>query len=134
MAKRPKYGGRKKGTPNRETVARLERDEKNSREGITPLQVMLRTMRHLWKDAEAIDEKTGAANIINPEKAMAAMAVADRAAPYCHARIAAKEEIPPPPPTDEEIDLYEASRRIAFTLAVGMRGPQKVLPKPPKRG
>lgn len=134
MAKGVKTGGRQKGSRNKSTVAQLALVEQSTTEGVTPLDVMLRTMRHLWRDAEAIDEKSGQANIIDTDKALAAMAVADRAAPYCHARIATKEEIPPKEPTDPELDLYEASRRIAFALAVGARAPQDLLPKPTKRG
>lgn len=100
-------------------------------EGITPLEVILRTMRHLWKDAEAVDEKTGQAMIIDTEKAKEAMAVASAAAPYCHARIAPKDLVPPPTPMTEELDLQDAGRRIAFALAVVERAP-KALP-PPKR-
>lgn len=99
-------------------------------EGITPLEVILTTMRHLWKDATAIDEKTGAVNILKDDKAKEAMAVAASAAPYCHARIAPKDYTPPPPPLGEEEDLQDAGRRIAFALAAAERAPQKALPKP----
>lgn len=99
-------------------------------EGVTPIQVILTTMRHLWKDATAIDGKTGKADIIDINKAKEAMAVAANAAPYCHARIAPKEEIPPPVPQNEEFDLQDAGRRIAFALAAAERAPPKALPKP----
>ena len=130
MAKGAKTGGRKKGTPNKSTAAQLSLVEQSAKEGVTPLDVMLRTMRHLWKDAEAIDEKTGNAQIINTDKAKEAMAVAASAAPYCHARIAPKEFVPPAPQGGEEIDMEEAGRRIAFVLAAAEHAAPKALPKP----
>ena len=125
-------GGRRPGAgrkPGAVTLKTREMANAGIKDGITPLEVILRTMRHLWKDAEAIDEKTGKALIINTDKAKEAMAVAASAAPYCHARIAPKDYMPPPPKEGEEIDMREVGRRLAFALAAAEHQP-KALPKP----
>ena len=128
-------GGRRTGAgrkPGAVTAKTREAAVKALPDGITPLEVILRTMRHLWKDATAVDEKTGSASIIDDAKAKEAMAVAASAAPYCHARIAPKEESPPTADQGEEIDLQDAGRRMAFLLAAAEHKPQvpKALPKP----
>jgi hypothetical protein len=46
-----------------------------------------------------------------------------------------KEGEPPPPPPgldDEDVDLQDAGRRIAFALAAAERAPAKALPAPKK--
>ena len=122
--------GRPKGSKDVKTRAKAEAAVQAAKEGISPLEVLLRTMRHLWDEAEALDEKTGRV-VLNPDKAKEAVVVASAAAPYCHARIAPKEEILPPPDADEEIDLLDAGRRMAFLLAAAEHKPQvKALPKP----
>jgi hypothetical protein len=55
-----------------------------AREGLTPLQVMIDTMRELCQ--QAADAPTAAERI---EKKLAACAVAEKAAPYIHPRLAA---------------------------------------------
>jgi hypothetical protein len=73
MAKGVKTGGRSKGTPNKSTQARKEIIEKAAVEaGITPLEVMLQTMRKAWEE--------------NDYKV--ATAVAAQAAPYVHPKLA----------------------------------------------
>lgn len=70
-----KGAGRKKGSVNKTTVAvrRAVRDVFAS--GLTPLDVLLKTMREAW---EGGDKKV-------------AVACAEKAAPYCHPRLAAIE-------------------------------------------
>jgi hypothetical protein len=68
MAYGRKTGGRQKGSLNRKNQAIIERAQA---EGIMPLEVMLKTMRELW----------------DAEKRIEACAVAEKAAPYVHARL-----------------------------------------------
>ena len=122
--------GRPKGSKDVKTRAKAEAAIQAAKEGISPLEVLLRTMRRLWQEAEAIDEKTGQV-VIDTSKAKDAVVVASAAAPYCHAKIGPKEEVPPPADPNEEIDLQDAGRRMAFLLAAAEHKPQvKALPKP----
>lgn len=57
--------------------------ERAAAEGITPLEVMVNIMREQWQLYE--QEKT-------PERAAAALAAAEKAAPYMHPRLAAVEQ------------------------------------------
>lgn len=87
--------GRKKGSATKRTRAIADRA---AREGITPLEVMLKTMRALVAKAERLT-KTKA----KPEKGTAsplelmveAAAVAKDAAPYMHPRLSAVEHSGP---------------------------------------
>jgi hypothetical protein len=74
--KRP-GAGRKPGTANRKT---REIADKAAADGITPLEVMLDTMRRLWDEAT----KGGKFDL---GKALAACAVGKDAAPYLHPRL-----------------------------------------------
>jgi len=65
-------GGRVKGVPNKIT---LKREQELAEGGVMPLDVMLRTMRKLWKG----------------NKRVAACALAKDAAPYCHPRLSSIE-------------------------------------------
>jgi hypothetical protein len=76
--KRP-GAGRPKGKPSQKTIARLKIAEQATAEGITPLDVMLRTMRALW------DQDTA-------EAKLAACEIAKDAAPYIHPRLSAIEQ------------------------------------------
>lgn len=69
----------------RKTAARKQA-EAAAAEGITPLDVMLRTMRDAWSKAERAE--TDAQRIALRQ---AACAVAEKAAPYVHPRLAATE-------------------------------------------
>lgn len=75
--------GRKPGSP---TQRRREIIDEAAKDGITPLEVQLRTMRALW-DA-AISGPT-----LDFEKATAACAIAKDAAPYLHPRLANVEAV-----------------------------------------
>jgi hypothetical protein len=78
-----KGAGRKTGSATKRT---REIADKAAAEGITPLEVMLKTMRALVTKAEQSDPK-------NPDVSMMveASAVAKDAAPYIHPRLAAVE-------------------------------------------
>ena len=71
--------GRKPGSANKRT---REVADKAAADGITPLEVMLNTMKALWEDA--LDDDGKLANI---EKALAACSVGKDAAPYMHPRM-----------------------------------------------
>ena len=68
--------GRPTGSLGKKTIARLQIAETAAAEGITPLEVMLKTMRALW---EAEDYE-------------AATKIAVDAAPYLHPRLSAVEQ------------------------------------------
>lgn len=90
MAAGYKTGGRKKGATNLRT---REVAEKAAREGITPLEVMLREMRYLLAEIEA--RRPG----VKTTEELAALAVvigemrelAKSCAPYMHPRLQATE-------------------------------------------
>jgi hypothetical protein len=75
MAKGVKTGGRKKGTPNKATEKRREIAEAELDKGITPLEVLLQTMREEWEQGNKA----------------AACLIAKDAAPYIHPRLAAHQ-------------------------------------------
>lgn len=113
--------GRKKGSLS---VLNRKTAEIAAAEGITPLEVTLITMRALW------DQANGRPVTLDTEKAKEAMVVADRAAPYCHPRIAAVEpKAPPPEDTDLLENPRETARRMAFLLAKGAAADEKALAK-----
>jgi hypothetical protein len=70
--------GRKLGSP---TKRRREIIDEAAKDGITPLEVQLRTMRALWDEAN----KGGSLDF---ELAVQACAIAKDAAPYLHPRLA----------------------------------------------
>ena len=71
--------GRPKGAVTRKTA---EIANRAMEEGVTPLEVMLTSMRALW--VEATDD---AGKVIDPAKAKEATAIAKDAAPYVHPRL-----------------------------------------------
>src|SRR5882672_1076048 len=103
------HGGRRKGAGRKKgSLGEVTRTiaEQAAKQGITPLEVMLKTMWALWDEASTTP--------LNIEKAKEAMVVADRAAPYCHARITAVA--PPTPPPPELEDEREVGKRAVFLL------------------
>jgi hypothetical protein len=80
--KRP-GAGRKKGTVSEATRRRKQIAEEAAASGITPLELQLQLMRHLWSEAT---DKAG--KIVNIGKAMQANVVAKDAAPFVHPRLA----------------------------------------------
>jgi hypothetical protein len=73
--------GRKKGAAEIRT-RRIANEL--AREGLTPLEVMISTMRELWGQAQVA--MTSGERL---EKQLAACAVAEKAAPFVHARLSA---------------------------------------------
>src|SRR5262245_50017381 len=76
--KRP-GAGRKCGVPSQKTINRLKVAEQAAACGITPLELMLKNMRALWKEG-------------TKESKAAACKIANDAAPYVHPRLAAIEQ------------------------------------------
>lgn len=74
--------GRKPGTVSEATKRRKEVAAKALSEGVSPLDVMLTTMRTLW--AQAVDES---GKVVNIGKAMQANVVAKDAAPFLHPKL-----------------------------------------------
>lgn len=72
--------GRPAGVANIRSAEAARRLQKS---GLSPLEVMVLTMRAVW--AEATDQKTG--DIIDMKKAVEAAAIAEKAAPYMHPRL-----------------------------------------------
>jgi hypothetical protein len=114
--------GRKKGSGNKkmsaDLIARLHL------QGLTPLDVMLNTMRTFWQMAQNPD------GTIDREKAQAAAIIAKDAAPYVHPRLASMEQklsgemhigdIDAPMKEDRETWLKRRSA-AALTLVTGSK-------------
>ena len=75
--------GRKKGSLSHKTRAIAARA---AAEGITPLEVILRTMRSAWARASTDGE-----TVTSFQDALVAAAMAEKAAPYVHPRLAAEK-------------------------------------------
>lgn len=101
---------------------------------VLPLQVVMKAMRVHYAEARSVDEQ--GKEVWNLDKLKEAAVLADRALPYCHARIAAID-MPGAPNPDEsdEVNVIEDARRVAFVLTMGAREAEKrqALPKPRKR-
>ncbi len=93
-----------------------------------PLEVVIEAMRVHYKAAKVMKED-GTFDW-DMERLKEAAVLADRALPYCHARIA-QIELPKPTPEVEAAQQtqLEDARRVAFALAIGQHL-QKGLPKP----
>jgi len=94
-------GGRKKGSGN--LKSRMIAD-KAMAEGITPLEVMLETMRELYHEGKKLD----------------ACAIAKDAAPYVHPRLQAIEHAGKNGDAiqvETKADLTEGARKIVFMLS-----------------
>ena len=83
--KRP-GAGRKAGTVSEATQRRKATAEKALADGVSPLDVMLITMRALWD--QAVD---GSGKVVNIGKAMQANVVAKDAAPFLHPKLSSVE-------------------------------------------
>jgi hypothetical protein len=75
--------GRKKGSLSKKTRAIAARA---AEEGITPLEVLLRTMRSAWARASENGE-----TVTSFQDALLAASMAEKAAPYVHPRLAAEK-------------------------------------------
>jgi hypothetical protein len=82
--KRP-GAGRKKGSLSQKTRAIAARA---AADGITPLEVMLNTMRSAWARASRNGE-----TVTSFKDALIAVAMAEKAAPYVHPRLAAERRL-----------------------------------------
>lgn len=90
-------------------------------EGVTPLEVMLGTMRALWADAWLGEQ-------MDADKAAQASAVAKDAAPYMHARLQSTELTGKDGAAIQVSDPggLEVVRRLALLLSrVGIDGPSR---------
>ena len=77
------HGGKREGAgrkPGSMTIRRREIIDEAAKDGITPVEVMLRAMRALWDAANNGPD-------LDFEKAIAACAIAKDAAPYLHPRL-----------------------------------------------
>lgn len=87
-----KGAGRKAGSITTKT---REIADRAMAEGITPLEVMLQSMRRCWDDAESFQAKVAGgdkdAALVVMGARQAACAIAKDAAPYVHPRLAAVE-------------------------------------------
>lgn len=97
--------GRKKGAATKKT---REIANKAAEQGITPLEVMLKTMTELMNEAQALKQNpAGGEDGQSPIKMMMAAAnVAKDAAPYIHPRLANVS--------------VEASGEMSFTITTGV--------------
>src|SRR6202035_1756094 len=75
--------GRKRGSLSRKTRVIAERA---AVDGITPLEVILRPMRSAWPRASSNGE-----TVVSFQDALIAAAMAEKAAPYVHPRLAAEK-------------------------------------------
>jgi hypothetical protein len=114
--KRP-GAGRRKGSLSQKTRVIAERA---AADGITPLEVILRTMRSAWARAS-----TNGQTVTNFQDALIAAAMAEKAAPYVHPRLAAeKHEVSG---TDGEPLLVPTSQVVIYMPDNG-RDPDLVKP------
>lgn len=116
-------GGYREGAGRKRGIMKNRRNTeiaiRASAEGITPLEVMLKTMRVLWDKAQPPETVAGGDGELDLEMARQAIVVAGQVAPYIHPRVAPREAPPEKPPEKPQIDVQESARRIAFTLAMG---------------
>jgi hypothetical protein len=124
MAFGKKTGGRKKGTPNKATVERVQQIAES---GITPLEYLLQVMR-ADVPPELKEQLASAPLSVETITALSGwhslrLAAAKDAAPYCHPKLAAvevtgkdgKDLIP------EKTNDVEVAKRIAFILRKGVK-------------
>ncbi len=109
-------GGRPKGSKSKKT---LEIALKAAAQGVTPIEVMLQTMRAAW--SQAIDDS---GSVVNQAKAAEAASLAKDAAPYVHPKLSsveAKHDINWRDLSDDALDsrLAELERQIATATAAG---------------
>jgi hypothetical protein len=115
--KRP-GAGRKKGSLSQKTRAIATRA---AAEGVAPLEVILRTMRSAWARASKDGE-----TVTSFKDALIAVAMAEKAAPYVHPRLAAERKV-----IDEDGEpLLEAPPQVILYLPDNGRDPDIVKPVP----
>jgi hypothetical protein len=115
--------GRKKGSLSQKTRAIAARA---AAEGITPLEVILRTMRSAWARASRNGE-----TVTSFPDALIAAAMAEKAAPYVHPRLAAeKHEVS----GADGKPLLVPTPQVLVYLPDNGRDPDLVKPIPDPRG
>lgn len=107
--------GRKKGSISPETRARREvaaaAVARAMEEGITPLEVILTVMRDVWREATVNPDR------LNQPKAMQAVMLAEKAAPYLHSKMAAVEHSGPDGgPVKTEVVADDAFRDLVAAM------------------
>jgi hypothetical protein len=117
--KRP-GAGRKKGSLSQKTRAIAERA---TSEGLTPLEVMLKTMRSAWAKAS-----TNGETVTSFEDALIAVAMAEKAAPYIHPRLAAERRV-----RDEDSKALLDEPQVVIYLPDNGRDPDIIKPVPDPR-
>lgn len=87
MANGKKTGGRKKGVPNKATIARKAEFEAAKKRGLTPLQLLQESYAILYRRATMKDGKRLRDDEIDEAMLERACAIAKDAAPYLHPRL-----------------------------------------------
>lgn len=125
--------GRKPGVQNRVTRELKEKIEQAKREGITSIEVIRTFYRECWKQAHILDEKGKPA--IDMQMAKEAVIAAGLALPYEYPKLAPIDQAVALPGDDEEENVLDDARRVAFLIMMGTResAKQKALPKPKRK-
>jgi hypothetical protein len=99
--------GRKKGAETRRTLKTTALAERQAGEGILPLAVLMKAMRAY--DAAGETDK--------------AVAVAEKAAPYCHRKLSPRDE-----PADDTAPLTDERRLALLVVLLGRAGQRGARP------
>jgi hypothetical protein len=110
--------GRRRGSLSQKTRAIAARA---AAEGITPLEVILRTMRSAWARASKNGE-----TVTSFKDALIAVAMAEKAAPYVHPRLAAEKKVI----VEDDEPLLDASPQVIIYLPDNGRDPDIIKPVP----
>jgi hypothetical protein len=110
--------GRKKGSLSKKTRAIAVRA---AEEGITPIEVMIKTMRSAWARASRNGD-----TVTSFKDALIAVAIAEKAAPYVHPRLAAARKVI----AEDSEPLLEAPPQVIVYLPDNGRDPDFVNPVP----
>jgi hypothetical protein len=124
-------GGRQKGTPNKRTRMRLAQaaalEAAARAEGITPIELMINSMRMLWRQAHAGPGDP------NRELVAQACGIARDVAPYLHPRLAAIAATATVT-TVEQASPEEAQRLAMAALEKAFGVPQQIALSPATTG
>jgi hypothetical protein len=113
--------GRRRGSLSQKTRAIAARA---AAEGITPLEVILRTMRSAWARASKNGE-----TVTSFKDALIAVAMAEKAAAYVHPRLAAERKVI----VEDDEPLLDASPQVIIYLPDNGRDPDIIKPVPDPR-
>lgn len=86
-------------------------------EGITPLDVLLRTMRAAWAEAERVEADGGSSELVGRLRAEASLA-AFRAAPYVHPKLVAVAHRKAPAPSRVDVSVLTSDERKMLLVAI----------------